>query len=325
MKILLTGCCGFIGFNFANYLINSSKKVKIIGLDNLNNYYSTDLKKKRLLKLKKHKRFSFQKIDINEYEKLLKIFDNNKFNFVFNFAAQANVRYSFVNPKAYVESNINGFFNILDLSIKNKIKKVFYASSSSIYGDSKKFPTKEKSTLNPKNIYGLSKKINEDMAEILSAKSNTQCIGLRFFTIYGEWGRPDMFLFKYLESCFNPKKVFRLNNFGNHLRDFTYIKDVCEILKKLMTTNIKNKHIVFNISSNNPIKITKIIDDINFLVGKKAQIKKIPLQTSEMYKTHGDNSLIKKMINKKKFTSINIGLKNTVDWFVSNKDKIKLY
>ena len=137
---------------------------------------------------------------------MINIFKKNKFDYVFNFAAQANVRYSFINPRTYIESNINGFFNILNLSINHKIKKLFYASSSSIYGDSKKFPTKENSSLNPKNIYGLSKKVNEDMADILSSNSTTKCIGLRFFTIYGEWGRPDMFLFKYLESTLYKKK-----------------------------------------------------------------------------------------------------------------------
>ena len=161
MKIFITGCCGFIGFNFANFLAKSNKKIRIIGIDNLNDYYSVNLKRKRLKELNKNKNFIFYKIDINQYEKLKKLYKKYLFNYVFHFAAQAGVRYSLINPKAYIESNISGFFNVLNLSLKFKIKRLFYASSSSAYGELNKFPLKENYILKPKNIYGLSKKMNE--------------------------------------------------------------------------------------------------------------------------------------------------------------------
>ena len=152
MKIFITGCCGFIGFNFANFLAKSDKKLQIIGIDNLNDYYSVSLKRKRLKELNKNKNFIFYKIDINQYEKLKKLYKKYLFNYVFHFAAQAGVRYSLINPRAYIKNNISGFFNVLNLSIKFKIKRLFYASSSSVYGELNKFPVKENYDLRPKNI-----------------------------------------------------------------------------------------------------------------------------------------------------------------------------
>jgi len=186
MKIFITGCCGFIGFNFANFLAKSNKKIRIIGIDNLNDYYSINLKRKRLKELNKNKNFIFYKIDINQYEKLKKLYKKYLFNYVFHFAAQAGVRYSLINPKAYIESNVSGFFNVINLSLEFNIKRLFYASSSSAYGELNKFPLKENYILKPKNIYGLSKKMNEEMASVLSLKKKTLCIGLRFFKVYGK-------------------------------------------------------------------------------------------------------------------------------------------
>ena len=187
MKILITGCCGFIGFNFANFLAKSNKKVKIVGIDNLDNYYSTNLKKDRLKVLSKYKNFNFFKFDLENFELLNKIFKKNKFDYIFHLAAQAGVRYSIINPKKYIKSNVNGFFNIIELSRHAKIKKIFYASSSSVYGDNKTFPLHEKKIINPKNVYALTKKFNEELAEIFSNYYNMKFIGLRFFTVYGEW------------------------------------------------------------------------------------------------------------------------------------------
>ena len=313
MKIFITGCCGFIGFNFANFLAKSNKKLRIIGIDNLNNYYSVDLKKKRLKELNKNKNFIFHKIDINQYEKLKKLYKKYAFNYVFHFAAQAGVRYSLINPKAYIENNVSGFFNILNLSLKLNVKKLFYASSSSVYGELNKFPLKENYILKPKNIYGLSKKINEEMVNVLLLKKKMQCIGLRFFTVYGEWGRPDMFMMKYLNATYNKSRVFYLNNYGNHFRDFTYIADVCTILKKLIYSKLKYKHLIINICSNKPLKITKIIKKIDNLTLNKPKIRKRSLQKADILKTHGDNSLVKKITGIKKFTDTSIGLKNTVE------------
>ena len=324
MKILITGCCGFIGFNFSNYLCNKNKKFKIIGIDNLNNYYSVKFKKFRLKELKKNKNFSFKKIDLNDYKKLKNIFLKNKFDYVLNLAAQPGVRYSLVNPNSYVKNNISGFYNLFDLSSNHNVKKFLYASSSSVYGDAKKFPLKEKNTLNPKNIYGYSKKINEELVSLQSDKSKMKTIGLRFFTIYGEWGRPDMMMLKYLVAQLNSKK-FYLNNFGKHVRDFTYIKDVNEILFKLIKTSIKKKNSIFNICSNNPVKITRVLNLINKLTGEKAKIIKRKFQSADVYKTHGDNSLIKNTVKFKKFTQIEKGIINTVNWFKHNKKIIKIF
>ena len=321
MKILITGACGFIGFNFANFLLKSSKNY-IVGIDNLNNYYSVKLKKNRLKILKNKKNFFFYNSDIKNLSIIDKIFKKRKFDIVFNFAAQAGVRYSFKNPRSYVENNILGFYNIVELSIRYKIKKLFYASSSSVYGDNKRYPLNEKNQINPKNMYGLSKKINEEIIDSLPKNKQIKFVGLRFFTVYGEWGRPDMFMIKYLEATYNKSKIFYLNNYGNHIRDFTYINDVCKILKKMIYVKLKHKHLIINICSNKPIKLTYVIKKIDDLTLSKPKIKKRSLQKADILKTHGDNSLIKKITGIKKYTDISEGIKQTVGWFIKNKNKI---
>lgn len=314
MKILITGAAGFIGFGIAKYLLNSSN-VTIIGIDSLNNYYSKKLKKDRIKELSKYEKFSFFHVNILDKKNLEKIIKIKKINLVINLAAQAGVRYSLKKPNEFVENNIQGFYNIIDISKKYKIKKIIYASSSSIYGDSKKFPLKEVQMVKPKNIYSLSKKINEEMAEVFSNQYKISFIGLRFFTVYGEWGRPDMFLMKYLTSSYDKKFNFYLNNYGKHTRDFTYILDVSRIISKLVFSKKKFKHEIFNICSNKPIKLTDIIKKINFLTQKKPKIFKRKLQLADVVKTHGANKKIKNFIGNQNFTSIEHGLKNTVEWF----------
>ena len=318
MKILITGAAGFIGFNLANFLLNKSNHI-ITGIYNLNDYYSVILKNRILAFLKKSKKFNFLKIDIKNKKNVEKIFKKNQFDIVFNLAAQAGVRYSIDNPAAFVDNNILGFYNILDASIKFKVKKLLYASSSSVYGDSKSFPLKENQKIDPKNIYGLSKKINEEISQVASLYNDIQLIGLRFFTVYGEWGRPDMFMMKYLKSSFYKNNKFYLNNFGKHVRDWTYVKDICQILNLLIKINSKKKHVVYNICSNKPVKLMSIISKIDVLTKKKAKITKRILQKGDIYKTHGSNGLIKKVTKFKNFTSIDRGLKNTVSWYIKNK------
>ena len=313
MKILITGCCGFIGFNFANFLAKSNKKIKIVGIDNLDNYYSINLKKDRLKILSKYKNFNFFKFGLENFELLNKIFKKNKFDYIFHLAAQAGVRYSIVNPKKYIKSNINGFFNIIELSRYTKVKKIFYASSSSVYGDSKIFPLHEKNIINPKNLYGLTKKFNEELAEIFSNYYNMKFIGLRFFTVYGEWGRPDMMILKYIEASIK-KKIFYLYNYGNHTRDFTYIGDVIQILNKLLNLKIRQNHEIFNICSSRPIKLIQITNFLNSLTNIPA-IKKIAFQKADVFKTHGSNKKIIKFLRFNKFTSIKVGLSNTLMWY----------
>ena len=239
MKILITGAAGFIGFSFAKYLLE--KDYKIIGLDNLNDYYDVNLKKKRLKQLSKSNNFKFYKVDLTEKIKIEKIFKNNKIDFIFHFAAQAGVRHSIDHPRKYIESNILGFYNLIENVKNHNIKRLFYASSSSVYGDSKTFPLNEKDKLYPRNIYAVSKVSNEKLAKIYGNKFKLNLIGLRFFTVYGEWGRPDMLLFKILKS-YKKNKTFYLNNKGDHFRDFTYIKDVISILYNLIFIK-KFKHI----------------------------------------------------------------------------------
>ena len=318
MKILITGAAGLIGFNLVNFLLNKSNH-KITGIDNLNDYYSVILKKKRLSVLKKSKKFNFLKIDINKKKNVESLFRTHKFDIVFNLAAQAGVRYSIDNPAAFVDNNISGFYNILDASIKFKVKKLLYASSSSVYGDSTNFPLKEDQKVAPKNIYGLSKKINEEISQVMSLYNDIQLIGLRFFTVYGEWGRPDMFMMKYLKSSFYKNNKFYLNNFGKHVRDWTYVDDICQILNLLIKVKPKKKHVVYNICSNKPVKLMSIISKIDVLTKKKAKITKRILQKGDIYKTHGSNSLIKKITKFKNFTNIDTGLKNTVNWYIKNK------
>ena len=315
MKILITGIAGFIGFNFAKFLLE--KKYKIIGIDNLNDYYDVNLKKRRLKQLFNSKNFKFYKVDLIEKKKIKEIFKNNNIDFIFHFAAQAGVRYSIDHPAKYIDSNILGFYN-LNLNIKNyKVKRFFYASSSSVYGENKNFPLNEKENIFPKNIYGLSKKINEEIGFIFNKYYNTKLIGLRFFTVYGEWGRPDMMMMKYID-CFYKKKIFYLNNYGNHSRDFTYIGDVVNILYLLLKRHKKLKsYDLFNICSNKPINLKKII---SFMKKNKIhpKVKKVSLQKADILKTHGDNKKLLKSIKYKKFSDWKISVRKTIVWYQKN-------
>ena len=316
-KILITGAAGFIGYSLCKKLIDN-KNNEVIGLDNLNSYYSVKLKKQRVKELNKAKNFQFFKMDLLEKNKLNSLFKKIKFQIVYNFAAQAGVRYSFENPESYINSNIIGFNNILNLTKKYRVKKFFFASSSSVYGDIGPFPKKENSKLNTLNIYSLSKHANEIIARSISKKSNTQIIGLRFFSIYGEWGRPDMLILKYLLAS-KKKKNFELFNYGNHYRDFTYIDDAIQIVLRLSKSKINKKFDIFNICSSKPIKITEILKIINKLEFKTKVTKK-PLHAADVLKTYGDNSKVKKILKKIKFTNYKLGVQNTVNWYKKNKD-----
>ena len=313
MKILITGAAGFIGFKFSEFLLK--KNYHVFGIDNLNNYYSRSLKINRVKELNNFKNFKFYKIDINSKKKLKSFFKRRKISLIINLAAQAGVRYSLKKPSEFVDNNILGFYNIIEVAKNFNIKKIIYASSSSIYGDSKFFPLKENQLIAPKNIYGLSKKINEQMANVFSEQYKICFIGLRFFTVYGEWGRPDMFMMKYLSSSYFKSKKFYLNNYGNHTRDFTYIGDVCKILKFFISYKKVNKNMVYNICSNKPIHLSKIMNIINGLTLKKPKIIKRSLQKADIIKTHGDNKKIRTLTKFKNFTKIEKGLEKTIEWF----------
>ncbi len=313
IKVLITGSCGFIGFSVTNHLLKTYKNVKILGIDNINNYYSPKLKLDRLKILQKNKNFIFKKIDITNNRQTNLIFKKKMFDSVIHLAAQAGVRYSIKHPSKYLQSNILGFFNIIENCRKYKIKKIIYASSSSVYGDTKQFPLKENIPLQPNNTYSLSKKNNEDMAEIYHKYYNLNSIGLRLFTVFGEWGRPDMFIMKYLHSLYRKREFFLYNN-GEHFRDFTYIGDVNKIISKLLFKKFKG-HEVFNVCSNDPIKITKVIEYINKITKKSCKIIRIKKQLADLIKTHGNNYKINSFLNFRKYANFKESIEKAVNWY----------
>ena len=318
MKILVTGCVGFLGFHICDDILNKNKKSTVIGVDNINNYYSPKIKKKRLQVLKRHKKFFFKKVDISNEDKIKKVFNHNKFDLVIHMAAQAGARHAFKDPGSYLDSNIKGFLNLVDNLKDNNVKKFIYASSSSIYGDAKKFPLTEESKANPINIYSSTKLLNESIIKDYSDISNIRFISLRFFTIYGSYGRPDMFLFKLLKSTFNRQK-FYVNNYGNHFRDFTHVDDVKMIIRKLINKKIKKKFQIFNISSNKPINILKLISAVSKITLINPKIIKIEKHKADVLKIHGSNIKIKKYLNLKSFRNIYNELLPIVKWYKDNK------
>ena len=316
MNILITGVCGFVGFSLAEELLKS--KNNIIGVDNINNYYSKKLKKKRLSILKKSKNFKFIFTDINNYKKIIKETKKTNIDIIFNFAAQAGVRYAVKNPRSYYHSNVDGFKNFLKFVIDKNPKKFIFASSSSVYGDATKYPVKENSKLKPKNLYAKTKKFNEEYAKKIFKDSDIKVIGLRLFTIYGEWGRPDMLILKFLKLA-EQKKQFELNFKGNMYRDFTYIKSAIKIIKCLIRLDTSKKYQIFNICSSKPVKVFDIIESLKKIT-KYDNIKNISMNKSEVYKTYGSNAkILNKIQSKNNFLSINNGIKKTFDWFKKYK------
>ena len=310
MKIFLTGAAGFIGFSLSLELLK--KKHTVYAIDNLDNYYSLKLKKKRLSILKKYKNFYFKKIDIFNKKLLENYLKNKNFDVIFHLAAQAGVRYSIVNPKKYIKSNLNGFKNILNIFRKKKFRVLFYASSSSVYGDTNKFPVKENFKLSPKNLYAKTKIQNEIDAMKFKKTYSKNIIGLRFFTVYGEWGRPDMLILKLLSSM-KKNIFFELNNSGDHYRDFTYINDITNILLRIL--NKKSfKYDVYNICTAKPLFIKSVITQFKGMTGFKL-IKNIKKNKLDVYKTYGDNHRIKKLAKINQFTDFKKGLLNTIKWY----------
>ena len=316
MRILITGVAGFIGYSLANELLKNKKNI-VFGIDNFSKYSGRDMKKLRVNILKKFINFRFQRIDINYISKIENFFKKNYFDIVIHLAAEVGVRYSIMRPDKYIKTNINGFFNIIECLKYNEPKKFLFASSSSVYGDCKSFPLKETQNLYPKNVYALSKKNNEEIANIYSKKYKTKFIGLRFFTVFGELGRPDMFFFKLLLAAFKNKKL-SVNNFGNHYRDFTYIKDVINILKKLLSVKLTKKYQVLNICSSRPIYLKKFIR-ISERFSKKIDILNVPAHPADVYKTHGSNKKLLGLIKNIKFTKLESAIKNSVISYKKNK------
>jgi len=317
-KILITGCAGFIGFSIANSLIKNNHKV--YGIDNLNNYYNIKLKKGRLQKLKNNN-FKFYKIDLRKKKHLNKL-SKKKIDLIIHLAAQPGVRYSFDNPESYVENNVVAFSNILNFAKENKLDLI-YASSSSVYGDAKKYPVKENDRLNPKNLYAITKRNNEEMAALYSKIYKMRIIGLRFFTVFGEWGRPDMFILKYFECC-RIKKKFPLYNNGNFFRDFTYINDLVEMVRPIIfkINKLKKTHLVLNICSSKSLNVKNILIKLSKFT-KITMYKKSKPRYPEVFKTYGDNQKVTKISNVSSFTNINVALKNTFEWYNNNTKLFK--
>lgn len=289
MNILVTGAAGFVGYSLCQKILKN-KNIKVYGIDNLNNYYSPKLKLKRIKILKLYKNFTFIKSDLNETEKIIRKTKKLLFEYIFHFAAQAGVRYVDINPESYLNSNISGFANILQITKKINPKRFIFASSSSVYGDSDKYPCKETDQLRPINLYAVTKKMNEELAQSYLQDTNIKITCLRLFTIYGEWGRPDMLIIKFLNSAKN-NKCFEVNNFGNYFRDFTYIKDAIRMIERASFRKQKNNYEIFNICTGKPLKLMDVISFLKKLTGhKKIKLKK--KNNSEVFKTFGANSKI---------------------------------
>ncbi len=315
-NILITGCAGFIGFHLSIKILEEAR-FNLVGIDNINNYYDVKIKKDRINILKKKKFNKFYKIDISNKNEIEKIFKKYKFTHVINLAAQAGVLYSVKNPDTYLKNNVEGFFNILSASKKFKIKHLIFASTSSVYGPAKNFPLKENNnTDKPLSFYAATKKCNEVMAHSFSNIYKLPCTGLRFFTVYGPMGRPDMALFKFTKGIIN-KKYINLNNNGNHVRDFTYIDDIVHgIIKLINIPSRKNIPFeIFNIGNSKPKKLKLFLSEIENYLGIKAKIKFKDLQLGDIYKTHASVSKLKAKTGYKATTDIKLGIKKFIDWY----------
>jgi len=327
MKILVTGSAGFIGMHVCKTLLKSGKKV--VGIDNINNYYSTDLKKERIKNLKQFKKFKFIKLDLKNKNKLKKIFMAEKFTHVINLAAQAGVSYSLKNPYSYIDSNIVSFLNVLENCKNYKIKHLIYASSSSIYGLNKKVPFNENDNVShPISLYAATKRSNELMAHTYSHLYNLPTTGLRFFTVYGEWGRPDMAIYIFTESILNNKSI-NINNYGNMYRDFTYISDIVKPIIKLLNKIPKKKpklknlktfessapFNLFNIGNNNPVKLTKLVEIIEKTLNRKAIKNLRGMQKGDVSTTKADTKRLKKITGFKPNTPITVGINKFIKWY----------
>ncbi len=311
-KILVTGCAGFIGMHLCKALLTSGQ-YNVIGLDNLNNYYSVVLKKNRLNQLIAYKHFSFYKINISNKKKLDQIFNKYKPAMVVNLAAQAGVRYSLENPQAYIRSNLMGFMNVLECSRVYQAKGVVYASSSSVYGKNKKTPFSYDDNVDkPASIYAVSKRSNELMAYSYGHLYGLRTTGLRFFTVYGPWGRPDMAMYLFAENI-RKNKPIKVFNKGNMQRDFTYIDDIVDGIISSIKKNYKYE--IFNLGNNKCEDLMKVVSLIEKKLNRKAMIKYLGMQLGDVKKTYADIDYSKKMIGFKPKTKIEDGIDSFLNWF----------
>ena len=328
-KILITGAAGFIGYHLVQAMADRGDS--ITGIDNLNDYYDVNLKKARLTQLEHCKNFTFRKIDMADREAMAELFGKGKFDVVVNLAAQAGVRYSLKNPYSYIDSNIVGFTNILEGCRHNQVGHLVFASSSSIYGMNKKIPFSVSHNVDhPVSLYAASKKANELMAHAYSHLYNLPCTGLRFFTVYGPWGRPDMAYFSFTKAILEgiPIDVY---NCGNMKRDFTYIDDiiagVIRVMGKIPQPNPEwdrtnpdpgssyAPYKLYNIGNNSPVELTKFIEILEANLGRKAVKNMLPMQAGDVPITYADIDDFVRDIGFKPVTTIEEGIKNFVAWY----------
>lgn len=329
MKVLVTGAAGFIGSHVSKQLLD--KGVQVVGLDNLNDYYSVQLKKDRLASLLEKNNFEFVKLDVENTSDLSSLFKKHGFDKVIHLAAQAGVRYSLENPMAYINANVVGFTNILESCRHNKIQHLVYASSSSVYGANTKLPFSTKDNVDhPISLYAATKKSNELMAHVYSHLFELPTTGLRFFTVYGPWGRPDMALFKFVNAIYNDQTVSVFNK-GDMIRDFTYVDDIANgVISVLDVTPKSNPSILesercadkshapyrlYNIGNNNPMPLMKFIEAIEKSCGKKANIEYLPMQPGDVPATHADVSPLEKEFNYHPKTTVEQGIEKFVTWY----------
>ena len=330
MKILVTGAAGFIGYHLSEKLITMGHDV--VGLDNINDYYDVHLKLARLIKLgiydepadneivksqKNGDRFRFIKLDVADKLNIPILFENEKFDAVCNLAAQAGVRYSIQKPFVYVESNVVGFVNILEACRNFDVKTLVYASSSSVYGLNDKIPfSVEDNVDQPISLYAATKKSNELMAHTYSNLFNIKTIGLRFFTVYGPWGRPDMAMFLFTDAILHGKPIDVFNN-GKLSRDFTYIDDVINgVVATLLESNNDNaKYRIYNIGNSKPVMLLDFITEIEKAVGKKAIKNMLPMQPGDVEKTWADVTGLQNDFGYRPSTDISEGVKQFVSWY----------
>ncbi len=335
MKIIVTGAAGFIGFHLCKKLLNNG--FDLIGIDNFNKYYDNKLKYDRyneLKKISKSKKSSFTiyKINIENFEDLTKIAYSFKPDCIIHLAAQAGVRYSITNPSAYIQSNLVGFGNILEISKDLKVKKLLYASSSSVYGGNKEIPFAESQNVDhPVSLYAASKKSNELMAHTYSHLFNLPSIGLRFFTVYGPWGRPDMALFKFTKAILSHKPI-EVYNYGDMVRDFTYVDDVIESIFRLLQKDIKidadfdffkpnpasswSPYMIFNIGNSKPTKLTEFISAIEQKLGIKAKKELLPIQQGDVAITSANTQKLQEWVDFKPNTTIEKGIDSFIEWYL---------
>ena len=331
MKVLVTGAAGFIGSELALRL--TARGDELVGIDNLNDYYDVALKQARLERLKDEPRFNFLKLDIADRAAMSKLFTEQRFDAVINLAAQAGVRYSLENPGAYVDANLTGFANILEGCRHKRVKHLVYASSSSVYGANTAMPfSVHQNVDHPLALYGATKKANELMAHTYSNLYGLPTTGLRFFTVYGPFGRPDMALFLFTRNILEGKPI-DVFNYGNHRRDFTYIDDIVEgVIRTMDNTATPNEqwdaakpdpstskapYRLYNIGNQQPIELMRYIEVIEECLGKTAEKNLLPLQPGDVPDTCADTAALVADVGYQPDTPIEMGIKNFIDWYLA--------